>query len=101
MAARLAREEWGRAVAALVRAFGDVELAAFAAALERWPREGLPGSPGGWIVAVARNRAIDRLRRARVGAAKAAEAARTAGFEPVDEEEDVSSIPDDRLSLIY
>ena len=106
-AARLAREEWGRAVAALVRAFGDVGLAedavqdAFAAALERWPREGLPSSPGGWIVAVARNRAIDRLRRARVGAAKSEEAALAGPGEPAPEEEDVSSIPDDRLSLVF
>jgi RNA polymerase sigma-70 factor (ECF subfamily) len=64
----------------------------------------VPASPGGWIVAVARNRAIDRLRRARVGAAKSEEAARAeAAFEPAtrEEEEDVSSIPDDRLSLIF
>jgi RNA polymerase sigma-70 factor (ECF subfamily) len=106
--ARLAREEWGRAVAALVRAYGDVQLAedavqdAFALALERWPADGVPASPGGWIVAVGRNRAIDRLRRARVGAAKAEEAARsTFRDETEPEEEDVSSIPDDRLSLIF
>jgi RNA polymerase sigma-70 factor, ECF subfamily len=92
-----------------VRTLGDVELAedavqdAFALALERWPRDGVPDSPGGWIVTVARNRAIDRLRRARVGAAKAEEAARARGAgEPLaEEEEDVSSIPDDRLSLIF
>jgi RNA polymerase sigma-70 factor (ECF subfamily) len=108
-AARLAREEWGRAVAALVRAFGDVQLAedavqdAFTLALERWPADGVPASPGGWIVAVARHRAIDRLRRARVGMGKAEEAARLEAMhvaEP-DEEDDVSSIPDDRLSLIF
>jgi RNA polymerase sigma-70 factor, ECF subfamily len=106
--ARLAREEWGRAVAALVRAFGDVQLAedavqdAFALALERWPRDGVPTSPGGWIVTVARNRAIDRLRRARAGAAKAEEAARAQPHDASQAaEEDVSSIPDDRLSLIF
>jgi RNA polymerase sigma-70 factor (ECF subfamily) len=107
--ARLARDEWGRAVAALVRQFGDVQLAedavqdAFTLALERWPRDGVPSSPGGWIVAVARNRAIDRLRRERVGAAKVEEVARSAsrsGAEP-DEEEEVTSIPDDRLSLMF
>ena len=73
---------------------------AFALALERWPREGIPTSPGGWIVAVARNRAIDRLRRARVGAAKAEEAARLES-PGIPDEDDVSSIPDDRLSLIF
>jgi RNA polymerase sigma-70 factor, ECF subfamily len=106
--ARLARDEWGRAVAALVRAFGDVQLAedavqdAFTRALERWPRDGVPESPGGWIVAVARNRALDRLRRARVGADKAEEAVRAAPDDAVEaEEEDMSSIPDDRLSLIF
>ena len=65
------REHWGRAVAALVRATGDVDLAedavqdAFAVAVERWPRDGVPASPLGWIVTTARNRAIDRLRRER------------------------------------
>ena len=107
-AARLAREEWGRAVAALVRAFGDVQLAedavqdAFTLALERWPRDGIPASPGGWLVTVARNRAVDRLRRARVGAAKAEEAARErVREEDPAEMDDSSSIPDDRLSLVF
>jgi RNA polymerase sigma-70 factor (ECF subfamily) len=87
---------------------GDVQLAedavqdAFTLALDRWARDGVPASPGAWIVTVARNRAIDRLRRARVGTAKAEEAAREqAGAEPPTEEDDVSSIPDDRLSLIF
>ena len=63
------REEHGRAVAALVRAFGDIDIAedavqeAFALACERWPQTGLPPSPAGWIITTARNRAIDRLRR--------------------------------------
>ena len=63
------RAEYGRAVAVLVRAFGDIGLAeeavqeAFATALQRWPRDGLPPSPAGWIITTARNRAIDRLRR--------------------------------------
>jgi len=67
--ARLFREHYGHTVALLVRSFGDIDLAeeavgdAFAAALQRWPAEGLPPSPAGWIVKSARNRAIDRLRR--------------------------------------
>ena len=63
------REEHGRAVAVLVRVFGDIDIAedavqeAFALACERWPQTGLPPSPAGWIITTARNRAIDRLRR--------------------------------------
>src|SRR3954467_11534430 len=63
------REEFGRAVATLVRLFGDIDLAeeavqeAFTIAVQRWPQAGVPPNPGGWIVTTARNRAIDRLRR--------------------------------------
>jgi RNA polymerase sigma-70 factor (ECF subfamily) len=66
---RVFREEYGRAVAVLVRAFGDIDVAeeavqdAFAAAVGRWPSSGLPPSPAGWIITTARNRAIDRRRR--------------------------------------
>jgi RNA polymerase sigma-70 factor, ECF subfamily len=66
---RIFREETGRSVAALIRAFGDIDLAedavqeAFAVALRKWPGDGLPPNPGGWITTTARNRAIDRLRR--------------------------------------
>ena len=65
------REHSGRAVAALIRSFGDWDVAeeavqdAFAAALVAWPRDGVPRDPAAWIVAVARRRAIDRLRRER------------------------------------
>src|SRR3954454_22035824 len=68
-AARAFREESGRAVATLIRAIGDFDLAeeavqeAFVVALERWPDEGVPSNPGAWITQVARNRAIDRIRR--------------------------------------
>jgi len=67
--ARVFRDEYGRAVAVLVRHFGDIDLAeeavqdAFAAALARWPDTGVPPSPAGWIITTARNRGIDRLRR--------------------------------------
>src|SRR3954463_5543409 len=63
------RREWGPAVAALARWSGDFAVAedavqeAFAEALRSWPRDGIPDNAGGWIVAVARNRALDRLRR--------------------------------------
>jgi RNA polymerase sigma-70 factor (ECF subfamily) len=63
------REERGRVVATLIRLFGDIDVAeeavqeAFLVASERWPAEGLPPNPGGWILTTARNRAIDRFRR--------------------------------------
>jgi len=103
--ARTFREEWARAVSILTRVLGDLDLAedavqdAFATALERWERDGPPRNPGAWIVTTARNRAIDRLRRERVFARKAEVLARLA--ELPAEEEDVSSIPDDRLALVF
>src|SRR3954470_2444191 len=66
---RVFRAEHGRAIAILIRSFGDIDLAeeavqeAFAAAVERWPLTGLPPSPAGWIIATAKNKAIDRMRR--------------------------------------
>jgi RNA polymerase sigma-70 factor (ECF subfamily) len=63
------RDNAGRSVAALVRAFGDIDLAedavqdAFAVAVQRWPSDGFPPNPGAWITTTARNRALDRLRR--------------------------------------
>jgi RNA polymerase sigma-70 factor, ECF subfamily len=65
------REEWGRAVATLARVLGDLDRAeeavqdAFALAVERWERDGVPSNPGAWIVTVAKNRAVDRIRRER------------------------------------
>jgi RNA polymerase sigma-70 factor, ECF subfamily len=85
---------------------GDFDLAedavqdAFTTALERWPREGLPRNPGAWIVATARNRAIDRLRRERTLARKTELLARLEELR-TDEEDDVSAIPDERLSLLF
>ena len=83
------REEWARCVAILTRILGDLDLAedavqdAFTIAFERWPREGAPREPAAWVVATARNRAIDRLRRERVFREKAELLARleTAGAE--------------------
>ena len=74
------RDEWGRVVATLIRLTGDWDLAeeaaqdAFARALERWPVDGVPRRPGAWLTTVARNRALDLVRRAKVGAAKQEEA---------------------------
>jgi RNA polymerase sigma-70 factor, ECF subfamily len=99
------RDEWGRAVSILTRVLGDLELAedavqdAFATALERWPRDGVPRTPGAWIVTTARNRAIDRIRRERVFRQKAELLAR---LESIPEDEaDVTAIPDDRLALVF
>lgn len=66
---RIFREESGRSLAALIRVFGDLDLAedavqeAFAVALRKWPADGLPPNPGGWITTTARHRGLDRLRR--------------------------------------
>ncbi len=99
------REEWGRAVAALTRVLGDMQLAedavqdAFAIAVERWERDGPPANPAAWIIATARNRAIDRIRRDQTFARKAEQLARLESLPA--EEEDVSPIPDDRLALVF
>src|SRR5436189_114253 len=75
------RAEHGRAVAGLIRTLGDIDLAedavqdAFTVAVERWPRDGMPPSPAGWIITTARRRAIDRLRREATRDARQAEAA--------------------------
>jgi RNA polymerase sigma-70 factor (ECF subfamily) len=97
--------EWGRVVATLVRLTGDWDLAeecaqdAFATALERWPRDGIPRRPGAWLTTVARNRAVDRARRQRLGDSKTQEVAvMTAGAEDEATAEDV---PDDRLGLMF
>ena len=101
---RVFREEYGRAVASLVRVCGDIDLAeeavqdAFTIAMTRWPTAGLPPSPAGWIITTARNRAIDRLRRESSRERRHAEAMRLqSGSDAV--EEDV--VDDDRLRLIF
>jgi RNA polymerase sigma-70 factor, ECF subfamily len=102
--ARVFRAEYGRAVAVLIRVFGDVDIAeeavqeAFAAAVERWPDAGVPPSPAGWIITTARNRAIDRFRREASRPGRYAEAALLhAGGEPEQE----GPVRDDRLRLIF
>ena len=103
------REEHGRAVAVLVRVFGDIDIAeeavqdAFTAAVQRWPSGGLPPSPAGWIITTARNKAIDRLRREASRADRHAAAALLhARDEPTgDGPAEVSGVQDDRLRLIF
>ncbi|MBV8980517.1 MAG: RNA polymerase sigma factor [Acidimicrobiia bacterium] len=101
---RAFREESGRAVASLVRHFGDIDIAeeavqdAFLVALERWPSSGVPPSPAGWIITTARNRAIDRLRRESSRDDRHAQAALVhAQEEPLE----VGPVQDDRLRLIF
>ena len=85
---------------------GDFDLAeeavqdAFAVAIERWPRDGIPDNPGAWITTTARNRAIDRLRRERVGATKAEDATRLQELGAMADDE-MHEIPDERLRLIF
>lgn len=108
------RDEWGSVVATLIRVTGDWDLAeecaqdAFALAVRTWPRDGVPGRPGAWLTTAARNRAVDRLRRAAVGAGKLREAALLAvPDEPatvhsgVSGAGDVGGFEDDRLRLIF
>ena len=100
------RSEWGRVVAYLIRVTGQWDLAeecaqdAFTKALERWPRDGIPTSPAGWLKTTARNRAVDRIRREKAGDAKLREAAMSALG---DEESrfDDNGIGDDRLRLMF
>jgi len=101
---RVFAAEYGRAVAVLVRVFGDIDIAqdavqdAFIAAMEHWPSAGLPPRPAGWIIATARNRAIDRLRRESSRQDRHAQAALLhARDEPAEE----GAVGDDRLRLIF
>ncbi len=102
--ARVFREEHGRAVAVLARVFGDLDIAedavqeAFAAAVERWPADGIPPSPSGWIITTARRRAIDRLRREANRDDKHAQAALLL---EQDEPKEEGPVSDDRLRLIF
>jgi RNA polymerase sigma-70 factor, ECF subfamily len=101
------RDEWGRVVASLVGLLGDIELAeeaaqeAFAIAAERWPRDGIPENPRGWLIATARNRAIDRIRRERTLAAKTEQLGRELQDRSEYEMDEKSTFPDERLELIF
>jgi RNA polymerase sigma-70 factor (ECF subfamily) len=111
---RIFREEFGRAVASLVRFLGDIDLAeeaiqeAFAVAVQKWPSTGLPPSPAGWIITTGRNWAINWLRRessrdyrhAQAALVRAGADASWADPGNVDSEE-ASAVPDDRLRLIF
>jgi RNA polymerase sigma-70 factor, ECF subfamily len=100
------RAEWGRVVAALIGMTGDWDLAeecaqeAFASALKTWPRDGVPRRPGAWLTTVARNRALDRLRRSAAESAKLREVAALAPAGDSGQDDD-SGIRDDRLRLMF
>jgi RNA polymerase sigma-70 factor (ECF subfamily) len=98
------RKQWGQVLAALIGFLGDFDLAeeavqeAFTIAAERWPRDGVPTSPGAWLVTTARNRAINRIRRDRTLAAKT----RLLDVpEAVEDSMDETAFPDERLELIF
>ncbi len=98
------REQWGRVLAALIGFLGDFDLAeeatqeAFAVAAERWPSDGMPSSPGAWLVTTARNRAIDRVRRDRTLAAKHK---LLDVSQAVEQEMEEMVFPDERLELVF
>jgi len=101
---RAFRDEWGRILAALIGFLGDFDLAeeaaqeAFATAARRWERDGVPANPAAWLLTTARNRAVDRIRRDRTLAAKI-------GLlevqEATEDEVDETTIPDERLELVF
>ena len=106
-AARLYRQVWGRALAALVRLLGDLDSAedalqeAWLAALTHWRRDGLPSEPTSWLITTARNKAIDRIRRERTFAGKQHLLAETAMTTDPFEEITGSLLVDDRLRLMF
>ena len=101
------REHWGRVLATLVGVLGDIELAedaaqeAFVIAAERWPRDGEPENPVGWLITTARNRAIDRIRRQRVLAEKTKLLAHELETEPEVAMRESAFFRDERLELIF
>jgi RNA polymerase sigma-70 factor (ECF subfamily) len=101
------REHWGRVLATLVGILGDIELAedaaqdAFAIAADRWPRDGEPENPVGWLITTARNRAIDHIRRQRVLAEKTKLLAHELEIGSEATVRDTASFPDERLELIF
>ena len=103
---RCVREEWGRILASLVKRLGDFQLAedclqdAVLVALKTWAVEGLPRSPAGWLISVARRKAIDRMRRSANFASKQSEIAYLMELERVTEDE-VEGFRDERLEMIF
>jgi RNA polymerase sigma-70 factor (ECF subfamily) len=104
---RVFREQWARVLAALIGFLGDFDLAeeaaqeAFAIAAERWPGEGMPINPGGWLLATARNRAIDRIRRDRTLVAKRRLLAQREAVEQQTDSTDETTFRDERLELVF
>ncbi|WP_407562396.1 RNA polymerase sigma factor [Streptomyces sp. 184] len=102
--ARAHRADWARIVAALTRRFGDLDTAeeaaaeAFAAAVERWPADGVPPNPGGWLSTTATRKAIDRIRRESKRDDRQREARMLHDDTPL---EPVGAVDDDRLRLIF
>jgi len=100
------RLEWPQLVATLTRMIGDIDLAedlaqdALVAALDQWPREGVPPRPGAWLTKTAKHRAIDRLRRDQNLATKLAQLARV-DHPPSTSEAETSGISDDLLRMIF
>ncbi len=107
MLEQLFRDEWGRVLASLVGFLGDIELAedasqdAFAIAVERWPLDGTPANPTGWLITTARRRAIDRIRRERTLAMKTEQLEREPRDASEETMDDAATFPDERLELIF
>ena len=106
--AAIARQDWGRLVASLIRLVGDFQLAedclqdALESALRHWTRDGLPANPPGWLLQTARRKAIDRIRRSRNFERKSAEIARLIELDHEDAgNAEMPEIPDERLALIF
>lgn len=101
------REQWGRVLAMLVGLLGDIELAedaaqeAFTIAAERWPRQGEPANPAGWLITTARNRAIDHIRRQKALTRKTDELGRELAEAQEETMTETTAFPDERLELIF
>ncbi|OKI26750.1 sigma-70 family RNA polymerase sigma factor [Streptomyces sp. CB03911] len=105
---RVHHEEWARVVATLARRYGDLDIAeetaaeAFATAVERWPVDGIPPNPGGWLTTTAHRKAVDRIRREARRTEKHKEALMLADTpEPVGADEPADAVEDDRLRLVF
>jgi RNA polymerase sigma-70 factor, ECF subfamily len=104
---RAHHEEWARVVASLTRRFGDLDIAeeaaaeAFAAAVERWPGDGVPPNPGAWLTTTANRKAIDRIRRESKRDDKQKEAQMLYDDDPPEPLDAIDAIDDERLRLIF